>query len=156
MGLRGPAPKPTAINRVRGFPGKRAPSKLEPKPVLGRPTMPAHLDDAAKAEWEQQCPILEAMGVLTEADGIALGNLCFDRASLSKAQAELQKINLTMIVGGETEMNRLHKPLSRLVDMLTGRVNRALLQFGLTPSARTRVSAVQTKKAPDSPWAKFS
>ena len=76
MGLRGPAPKPTAIKRLEGNPGKRKLNETEPKPTMGVPECPDYLDDVAKKEWGRLTTILTAMKVLTEADYIALANLC--------------------------------------------------------------------------------
>ncbi len=153
MGQRGPAPSPTAINRVRGFPGKRAPSKLEPNPEAVRPVMPGHLDEAAKAEWERVCPMLERMKVLTEADGIALANLCIDYSLLQKAQESLAKTGL-LTNTEQTGMIHLN-PLLALVATTTDRVARALQQFGMTPSSRTRVNTVSATTKADDPWAKL-
>jgi phage terminase small subunit len=47
MGLRGPAPKPTAIKRLEGNPGKRKLNEMEPKMTVGVPECPDHLDDVA-------------------------------------------------------------------------------------------------------------
>jgi P27 family predicted phage terminase small subunit len=153
MGQRGPTPTPTEISRVRGFPGKRAPSKLEPKPQMGRPEMPAHLDELAKLEWERLCPLLERMRVLTEADGIALANLCIDYSLLQKAQESLAKTGL-LTKTERTGMIHLN-PLLALVATTTDRVARALREFGMTPSSRTRVNTVGAKAKGDDPWARY-
>jgi hypothetical protein len=51
MGLRGPAPEPTALKLLRGNPGKRPLNTLEPKPPTGkRPHCLAHLDEVARKE----------------------------------------------------------------------------------------------------------
>ena len=64
---------------------------LEPQPLLRRPKCPDYLDEAAKREWKRLVPVLEAMRVLAEADGIALGNLCMQYALLQEAQTKLRK-----------------------------------------------------------------
>ncbi len=75
MGVRGPAPIPTAINHIRGNPGKRKKNHSEPKPTVQIPYCPAHLDEDARKEWDRLAPILVRMRILTEADYIALGSL---------------------------------------------------------------------------------
>ena len=89
MGLRGPAPIPTAIRRYEGNPGKRPLNVWEPQPKTVRPAMPRHLDEIARKEWKRLCPMLERMRVLSEADGIALANLCVDYSILQQAQESL-------------------------------------------------------------------
>src|SRR3954471_16084842 len=93
MGLAGPPPTPTAINRIRGFPGRRKPDPLEPLPTVpaGTPECPDHLDDIAKREWTRICPILLGMRVLTEGDLIGLATLCQAYGTLIDAQRRLNK-----------------------------------------------------------------
>ena len=91
MGLRGPAPKPTAIKKAEGNPGKRKLNTQEPQPVPGAPECPDHLDAVAKKEWNRLSEVLVAMKVLTEADYIALGNLCQAYCTLIDAQKHLNK-----------------------------------------------------------------
>jgi phage terminase small subunit len=76
MGLRGPAPRPTAIRILEGNPSKRPINRAEPMPRLKTPVCPSHLDDLAKTEWERLVRIISNMKLLTEADYIPLANLC--------------------------------------------------------------------------------
>jgi len=137
MGLRGPAPKPSAIEALEGFPGKRAPNRREPKPASGRPKMPGYLDARAKKEWRRLCPMLERMRVLTEVDAIALTNLCVDCSLLQQAQESLAK---TGLLTKTTKSGVIHQnPLLNVVSVTTDRVTRALREFGMTPASRSRV-----------------
>lgn len=61
MGLRGPAPKPTALRIIEGNLGHRPLNQREPKPLVGEPDVPAHLSRDAKKEWRRLVPILLAM-----------------------------------------------------------------------------------------------
>ena len=87
MGLRGPAPKPIAIKRLEGNPGKRKLNEAEPTPTLGASECPDHLDDVARKEWDRLTSILLAIKVLTEADYIAFANLCQAYSTLMNAQS---------------------------------------------------------------------
>ena len=136
MGLRGPNPKPRALQVLEGNPGKRPLNPLEPQPLLRRPKCPDYLDEAAKREWKRLVPILEAMRVLTEADGIALGNLCMQYAMLQEAQTKLRKTGLLMKTrGGFIQQS----PLVAVVSSTVDQVNKLCREFGLTPAARTRI-----------------
>jgi len=75
MAMRGPAPKPTALNKLLGNPGKRKLNEAQPVPRAGIPEYPDHLGEIAQKEWQRLVEILLAMRVLTEADYIALGTL---------------------------------------------------------------------------------
>ena len=69
MGLRGPAPQPTALKVLRGNPGKRPLNKREPEPPTDNPPhCPDHLDDVAKVEWNRLVAIVTQMWILSEAD----------------------------------------------------------------------------------------
>jgi len=91
VGYRGPTPKPTAIELAQGSPGKRSINHAEPRPRAIVPKCPAHLDERAKKEWRRLVPILTQMRVLTEADGIALGNLCQTYSTMVRAQEKLNE-----------------------------------------------------------------
>jgi P27 family predicted phage terminase small subunit len=101
--------------------------------------MPVHLDERAKKEWKRLCPILERMRVLTEADGIALANLCFDVSTLQQAQEALTK---TGLLAKSSRSGIIHlSPLVTLVGSTTDRVLRSLREFGMTSASRSRVQA---------------
>src|SRR5882672_4123384 len=94
MGYRGPAPKPTALKRAEGNPGKRPLNHSEPQPRPTAPRCPDHLDERAKKEWKRLVPILRRMKVLTEADWMALANLCQTWSTLVKAQEKLTEMGI--------------------------------------------------------------
>ena len=69
MGLRGPAPKPSAIAAADGNPGHRPINRSEPKALSGEPTMPRDLDKAAKRIWKETVAVLSTVaGLLATAD----------------------------------------------------------------------------------------
>lgn len=110
--------------------------------------MPKSLDANARKEWRRLLPILERMRVLTEADGIALANLCVDYSLLQEAQASLVKTGL-LTKNKKTEM--IHQnPLIKVVAQTTDRVSRGLREFGLTPASRSRVQTVSDSKGGES------
>lgn len=55
MGKRGPQPKPTAIKKLAGNPGRQKLTENEVAPVIGDapPEPPEYLGDIAKAEWKR-------------------------------------------------------------------------------------------------------
>jgi P27 family predicted phage terminase small subunit len=83
--------------------------------------------------------MLERLRVLTEADGIALANLCVDYSILQQAQESLTKAGLLMKT---QKTGAIHQsPLLNIIAVTTDRVTRALREFGLTPASRTRVAS---------------
>ena len=144
---------PTALKIIRGNPGKRPLNKNEPQPRVKRPKMPPVVKGNARAaeEWRRLCPILERMKVLTEADYIGLGNLCFDVDLLEDAQLKLKQTGL-LIETKKTGM--IHQnPLLNIVASTTDRISRAIREFGLTPSSRSNIQVASTPS--DDGWENF-
>jgi P27 family predicted phage terminase small subunit len=153
MGLRGPAPKPTAIKKAEGNPGKRKLNTQEPQPVPGEPECPNHLDAVAKKEWVRLSGILLAMKVLTQADYIALGNLCQAYSTLIDAQKHLNKGGILFKTpNGYIQQN----PLLGIIRAQMNIVNGLVREFGLTPSSRTRIAVEEPDTSVADLWAILS
>ena len=150
MGLRAPAPKPTSIKRLEGNPGERKLNELEPPPKVGVPECPDYLDEVARREWDRLTAILVSMKVLTEADYIALANLCQAYSTLMNAQKQMNK---TGILYKSKSGYIQQSPLLGIIHTQTTIVNNLLREFGLTPSSRTRVAIVDTTPKRPNPFA---
>lgn len=150
MGLRGPAPAPTALKIMRGNPGKRALNHSEPQPGEFTSDPPPHLDDEAVAEWKRLVPILQRMKVLTEADYIALATLCQAYSTMSQAQKQLRESGLLY----KTRTGHVSQsPLLSIVNQNAEIVMRHLREFGMTPSSRSRLSVDKEAPKQDHEWA---
>lgn len=149
MGLRGPTPKPTAIVMLEGNRGKRPLNKREPKPANTAPHCASYLDKEARREWRRLMPILQRMRVLTEADYIALGNLCQCYSTMVKAQEQLSKTGL--LFKHKTSSYIQQSPLLSIVNQCVDTITRLCREFGLTPSSRTRIQTAENEKASDQP-----
>lgn len=66
--MAGRKPKPTAVKKLEGNPGKRKLNTKEPVPAKGMPDCPEWLLPEAKKEWERLADLMNQMGVLTEVD----------------------------------------------------------------------------------------
>jgi len=140
MGLRGPAPKPTSLVILEGNRGRRPLNDREPKPLAVRPKCPTYLDEAGQKEWKRLIPILLRMRILTEADGIALANLCQAYSTMTKAQEQLNKAGILY----KTKSGYIQQsPLLGIVNSQIEIINRLCREFGLTPSARSRILTPQ-------------
>jgi len=121
---------------LEGNRGRRPINRLEPKPRQFRQKPPEYLDAAAQKEWARLVPILKRMRVLTEADYIALANLCQATSTLAKAQDQLNKAGLLL----KTKSGYVQQsPLLAIVNGSTEIVLKHLREFGLTPSSRSRL-----------------
>jgi P27 family predicted phage terminase small subunit len=136
MGNRGPIPKPTVVEIMEGRPGHRALNAKEPQPRATVPRCPEHLDDRAKKEWKRLVPVLRRMRVLTEADGMSLANLCQTWSTLVKAQEKLTEMGILYKAPSGYVMQ---SPLLAVVNQCVDTITKLSREFGLTPSARSRM-----------------
>lgn len=74
--MAGRKPKPTAVKKLEGNPGKRKLNTKEPNPGKGMPDCPTWLLPEAKTEWIRLSEKLNQMGVLTEIDRSAFAAYC--------------------------------------------------------------------------------
>jgi P27 family predicted phage terminase small subunit len=144
MGLRGPKPKPTALQLAKGDPGKRAKRKAQTEfiPVGGSvPKPPDCLDEEGKKEWRR---ILEAFGetpVVTQLDRGALTALCSAWSVFVNCEQQLRDpedwvITLVRANGSEA---RVQNPLFKIRDKARADYMRFSAVFGLTPADRQRI-----------------
>jgi len=136
MGMRGPTPRPTALVVLEGNPGKRAINRSEPKPRMKAPACPGHLDEQAKVEWKRLVPIIHHMKLLTEADYIALANLCMAYSRMVRAEKKLAEGGLLY----KTQSGYVQQsPLLSVINSSVETITKLCREFGLTPSSRSRI-----------------
>jgi len=143
--MRGRKPKPAAIKRRTGNPGKRK-IKVEPKPPAGDPTASTWLTGAALEEWNRVVPILSAMGIYSFADRAALEIYCKAYARWREAEAVIDKTGLVFQTPAGYIQTTPHVTIARRYG---DQVARLAAEFGLTPSGRSRI-AVESEQAGDS------
>lgn len=85
--MAGRKPKPTAVKKLEGNPGKRKLNTKEPVPGKGMPDCPKWLLPDAREEWKRLSEKLNQMGVLTEIDRSAFAAYCQSYARWKEAQA---------------------------------------------------------------------
>ncbi|MBN8994359.1 MAG: phage terminase small subunit P27 family [Rhizobiales bacterium] len=138
---KGRKPKPTRIKEIEGNAGKRPLREREPKPRELTAAAPKHLRPAARQAWKVWATQLQRAGVVTEIDAAALEVLCEAYADLREARAELKRFGAdyyeTTNQHGST-MYRAHPALAAVRDA-DRRIRAWLSEFGMTPSARSRV-----------------
>ena len=148
--------KPTGLKVIQGT---LRPCRANPnEPALPReiPAPPAHLGDRAKVAWGAVSVILDRMGLLTGADGLALEGLCATYAELVEARLALQDRGATSYVSETEGGSVMHRPYPEvaMVADLDRRFRGWLMSFGLTPADRSKVSATSEEK-PENPFAQF-
>ena len=143
MGRRGPPPTPTGLRIVKGNPGKRPLNTQEPKPRGGPPRCPSWLDDEAKRVWRRTVRELAGLNVLTHADRDALAAYCQTFSRWKRAELFLQErgdvYSLKDDKGGVKCLQQF--PQVAIARNLAQLVRSYQQEFGLTPSARSRIRA---------------
>lgn len=154
--MRGRKPTPTHLKLVKGNPGKRPANPKEPKPARSRPSAPAHMSDKARETWGYVSGLLDRMGVLADVDAVALEMLCEAYADHLAARQALKDFGsdyyTTLTPAGE-QMHRAHPAVAQKNDA-DRRIRGWLSEFGMTPSARSRVDA-DGKEAENDPAAAY-
>jgi P27 family predicted phage terminase small subunit len=144
VAVKGRKPKPTAIKLLEGNPGKRPLNRKEPKPAQKAPRCPAWLDDEAKKEWKRVGKVLEQMGMLTELDMAAFAGYCQAYARWKTAEDFItQHGDMVRTPNGYIQqVPQVSIAQTNLKIML-----RFCEEFGLTPSARSRIVGEERQAA---------
>lgn len=151
--MKGRKMTPTAMKVLRGNPGKRALPKNEPQ---GRrrqrtPSAPSYLGEDAAAEWRRVARTLHEMRVLTEADLQALALYCAAFERWRAAEAEIEKEGL-VVPTGTTGRGVKANPAVSISNMAWEQMRKILIEFGMTPSSRARVQALDGGEAEADPF----
>ena len=139
--MRGRKPKPTAVKQLAGNPGKRPLNDREPqfRAPDAAPYVPRWLNDPAKAEWRRIVGLLLEAGVYTEVDRAALALYCQAWGRWVIAEQKIERTGGEVL---ETENGHLYQnPWRYEANKAWAHVLKAATEFGMTPSARTRVRA---------------
>ena len=142
MAKRGPKPKPTALKRLHGNPGKRELAD-EPQPDASMPRPPEHLGSIATAEWGRMARELNRIGLLTQVDRSAFAAYCCVYETWVEAEGEIERMRAEGInpYTYTTEKgNTVQRPIVGVRNKALELMLRYLGEFGLTPSSRSRVS----------------
>jgi P27 family predicted phage terminase small subunit len=147
MAPRGPKTKPTNLKLLTGTARAHRLNPHEPQPDVARPDAPEHLTDAARAEWDRIVVDLLALGILTDLDRGALAAYCQAYGRWSAAEtalarmAERDAVTDGLIVKTKSG-NLIQNPLVGAANKAMADMVRYAAEFGLTPSARTRVAGL--------------
>ena len=144
--MSGRRPKPTAIRRLEGNRGKRAWNHAEPTAPDALPRCPEHLAPVAKAEWRRVARTLHGMGVLTTIDRAALAAYCQAYARWVEAEHRLRETPpLVKTPSGYVQQS----PWLAIANKQLELMGRYMIELGLTPASRSRVTAVPMTPPPE-------
>jgi P27 family predicted phage terminase small subunit len=144
------------LKLVTGNAGKRALNRNEPKPESIVPPVPPHLSDEAKVEWGRVANELYELGLLTRIDRASLAGYCQAYADWVEAEDQIRRYG--KVVKSPSKKTVRHGRDGSKIEETSGGYpiqspflairNKALelmhkfaIEFGMTPSSRSRVSA---------------
>lgn len=156
MGARGPLPKPTEVLRLSGS-WRANLNREEPTPPKEPPPKPGWLSEEAGAAWDQIVPRLEEMKVLARIDANALARYCELWVEWRQALTFIRKHGQTYpIKDGYGKIKALGQfPQVALVHKLSQALSRLEAEFGMTPSARSRIQVWPAMPPGDPSKARF-
>lgn len=147
---RGRKPHPTAKRKLKGNPSRRPLPDSEPE-FTGTTTPPKWLDQRAKTEWRRLAPRLELLGILTPGDRAAFAAYCAAYSRMVEAETFLNSPAAGGSLVFKTEGGALKPwPHVAIANQAADTMRKFLIEFGLSPSARTRLSVEDPKKKTDS------
>lgn len=135
MARDGRKPVPTPLRALRGNPSKRPmPDALEVEAKL--PHAPSHLSEEAKREWRRLGKLLLEVGLVSAFDRGLLAAWCSAWADV--VEAELALRDEGPILRGEN--GPYFNPWASVREKAYARMLKIAPEFGLSPSARTRLT----------------
>ena len=147
MGARGPAPLPANVHLLKGNPSKKPIGELlgELRPPVALPTCPDWLSTEARAEWDRIGAELQKLGLVAEIDRAVLAMYCVEYARWQWAEQKMAEANAADARGeaGMVERTpqgyRMQSVYLQIARKAQEAVGRYAAQFGMAPSARSRV-----------------
>jgi P27 family predicted phage terminase small subunit len=151
---RGPKTKPTNLKILTGTARSHRINPQEPKPQVAAPQAPEHLTDIARDEWVRVVEELVNLGILTNLDRGALAADCQAYGRWTAAEtalarmAEKDAVTEGLIIRTKSG-NIIQNPMVGVANKAMADMVRYAAEFGLTPSARTRVAGLDAQTAPN-------
>jgi len=142
--MRGRKPIPTALKILHGNTGHRPLNANEPQPDVEIPDCPDYIQGEARDQWHLIGPPLESAGVLTKLDAVSLAMLANSIARWVRAEEMVRK---TGEVLKSADGGFYQNPYLSVSNRAWEQMNKMLVEFGMTPSSRSRVTVANKSKA---------
>jgi P27 family predicted phage terminase small subunit len=142
--MRGRKPKPIAIKKLAGNPGKRPLGDVPPPVPDYTPRVPRHLNEAGKREWRRMVKLLLELGLYTKMDRAALAMYC--QAWGRWVEAEQMVMKSGEVLRSKKTGNFYQNPWFAVANRAWGQLQKMLSHFGLSPVERSRLKTVGTEE----------
>lgn len=155
----GPKPQPTHLTLIKANPRPIRQDEVQPAAKISPP--PEHLSPKARQEWDRISQVLFRLGLLTEIDGVALatyaqlyGRWAEAETALNAAREAPDAIAFGLLVV-TSNGTLVQNPLVGTANKAAADLMRYCVEFGMTPSSRTRVHAKAPEEEKDDPIAAY-
>ena len=129
--------KPVELKIIQGNPGKRKlPKPKNPKPVTEEFSPAMELEGYALEYWNKLYEILKLQGVLKSSDIMELTMLAYYCGKFKELTDQLKGQDISCY---SDKGNAYQNPLWGALNTCQDRIQKMLIQFGMTPVARTGI-----------------
>jgi len=137
---------PTELKKQRGTLRKDRMNENEPKLPSVIPPIPTWLSEDGQKAFSELSNLLHDMSVLTQADELALTLLCDAYSEYKRAKEVVNELGATMeVTSREGNSKSVIRPEVQIANQSFVRVFQLLKEFGLTPSSRAKVNAIENQ-----------
>lgn len=150
--MKGRKPKPTSLKILEGNPGKRPLNKSEPKAARKLPRPPKGMLPEQQRLWRKWGRMLLRCGVATQLDGIAFSMLIGCLIKHQEAADNVAKYGPVFMEKGDGKIPKFqYSPWWVIQNREFDKLKGLLTEFGMTPSARSRVLSSTGSQQDDNP-----
>ncbi|MBT2771323.1 phage terminase small subunit P27 family [Halomonas sp. ISL-60] len=155
--MAGRRPKPTDVKRAAGNPGGRPLNENEiESDVIQNFEPPSHLSERAKEAWLRIVEHYSHTKVVQITDEIALESLCEVYADIRELREEIAINGRTFISTDRTGSTLIKRnPAVAELSDADKRLRAWLVEFGLTPSSRSKFNTDGSAKGDEDPLDEF-
>jgi P27 family predicted phage terminase small subunit len=135
------------VKIAKGNPGKRPLNQNEPVPPASAIAPPDWVAGVSREKWDEIVPKLIAMGVMTSADIDTIARYCVMHEHFQKYLAACRRGLDIFVMRDEAGRVKYMQsaPAATMMVKLAASMLRIEQEFGLTPSARSGISAATQK-----------
>lgn len=144
--MRGRKAKPLSIRLAEGSRGFGPKNDMAPIDPPGKVECPSYLPAEARRVWARLVPDLEVMGLAARVRSDALACLCEAVADYSWALGVLKREGKIQ----KTPFGRKAHPAVKMRNDAAKRIKDFAIEFGITPSAATRIVVKKAEARPNS------
>ena len=148
--MAGRKPLPTRLKLVKGTLRKHRTRVDEPTPGSNNVAPPSYLSPVGRKHWDLTAPHLVSAGLLTDLDVHALALYCEAFAKWSMANKQIQKYGPVVMAKSGFPVQ---SPYVMIANKAFEQMRIMLVEFGMTPSSRSRVGTVTSAEGETNPFA---